>query len=228
LGDTGPVLLAFAVGLAAPAAGNALNALVASRIGRADRNRDQTDARSREAVETCYGELSALLDAIPAYAACDRRTSQQSATEADFEALARARKEHEAAVAALDANVVLLPPKVRKEMEELLEVIPYAYDLPYRSNAHHQLEQGWHPDSARTIAHNLVKHARAVLASVLTDSGIPPRPDAVEEYMIASDERNSEIEDYFSEEVGEQNETLQAWRMGHGLSPHRQALTDIT
>lgn len=221
--DAGALALAFVAGLLAPAIGNAVNALVNSRLGRSDRQRDQADARSRQAAEACYEELAKLVDLIPAYAAIDRRTSDAGGGDAEYDTLRQTRREHDATIATLEAQVVLLRPAVRIEMEALLGVLRYAYDLPYRANPKTQLDQGWHPDRARTIATHLVQHARSVLATHLTNASIPQRPAAVDEYLIAVDERNDDFSDFFSENIDEDDMAVQAWRTRHGLTPDRPA-----
>jgi hypothetical protein len=223
--DTGSLALAFVAGLLAPAAGNAVNALVSSRLGRSERRRDQADARSRQAAEACYEELAKLVDLIPAYAAVDRRTSSSRASDADYEALKLRRQEHNASIATLESHTVLLRPAVRTEMEALLSIIRYAYDLPYRSNPGTQIDQGWHPDNARSIAVNLVQHARDVLATHLTDAPLPTRPDAVQEYALAVEDRNEDLGDYFSDHIEEDDKAVQDWRSRHGLPPMRRPLS---
>lgn len=217
LASTAVVVLAFLGGLLALAAGNAINTVVGSRIGRADKTREQADTRSRQAAEVCYEELAKLLETIPELASLDRRTSGPSASDADHEALRRTRATHDASIASIEANAALFRHEVRTEMEELLEVLPYAYDLPFRSNPQGQLDQGWHPDSARTIAIALVRHARAVLASHLTNGPLPERTDAVNEYFIATDERSADIEEYFADQVEEGDGAIRAWRERHSL-----------
>lgn len=218
----GALVVAFLGGLLAPAAGNAVNAFVNAKIGRAERSRDQADSRSRQAAEVCFEDLAKINVVIPEYASLDRRTSAPSASPADYEALRDAKASHEALIASLEANTVLLRAEVRPEMETVVDILRFAYDLPYRSNPQGQLDVGWHPDNASTIASELVRHARAVLASHLTNSTIPARSDAFAEYLLANDERNQDLSDYFSEYIEEDGEAVQKWRTKRGLPPQRR------
>jgi len=223
LQDAGALVLVFLGGLLAPAAGNAVNALVSSRVGRNDRTREQAATRARLASEQCYEELSKLADIIPKYASADRRTSGINASESDEEAYKQLRSAHDSAVAGLEANIVLLPGKVREEMEYVLGLLRYAYDLTYRPNPGTQMDVGWHPDSARTIANELTRHARAVLASHLTGTTLPTRSDQVIEYELAVKDRDDDFNDYYSDFIEEDQTRLRRWRANHDLPEQRTA-----
>lgn len=222
LDNAATALVAFLLGLVAPTLRTAIDALVKEKITDRTRIRGQADIRSRAAAEVCYEELSKLVESIPQLHARERLADRPEATDADRDARNKVKNVHDGSIASLEANLVLLRTDVREEMARILDVLRFAYDLPYRSRPMNQLDEGWHPDRATNIANALVKHARNVLAAHLTTAKIPDRSDAVEEYILANDERSADIEEYFSHEIEEDDEQLKSWRVKRGLPPDRK------
>lgn len=214
----GAVLLFLAMQVA-PSLKTFTDHLVLVRAKKKDRDAETSATRADEAAKVCFEELATLHEAIPAYARLRYAALKQEETQPRDEA----RAVHDGALARLEANITLLPPEIRVAMARVLSVLRYAYDLPMISGMRHQ---GYHPESAFTIAGNLVRQGREVLASHLRREPLRPEPDVIAEYRLALEDREDELSNEFAEEIYEEQAALRTFRTSHNLPSERAPWPD--
>lgn len=188
--------------------------LVLARPKKKDKDAETSMTRADEAATALLEDLATLREAIPTYATLKNAPLERDEMQPRIEAT----QVHDQALATLEANIMLLTPDVRAAMTRVLNILRAAHDL---SSADSWREE-YHPDSTWSITRNTVRFGREILAAHLRREPSPAEPDVIHEYLLAVEDRESELRGEFAQEISEDDEAIRAFRVKHDLSPERR------
>ena len=191
--------------------------LVLARLKKKDKDTETSMARADEAATACIEDLATLRETTPTYARLKNAPLERD----EMQPLIEATQVHDQALATLEVSIMLLTPDARDAMTRVLDVLRVAHDLP----AGGSWREDYHPESAWSISRNAVRFGREILAAHLRREPLPDVPDAIHEYLLALEDRDSELRHEFAREISEEDEAIRVFRRKHGLSAERAPWT---
>lgn len=214
-------LAIYLVGLLSPAVTRLIEYTLLAPIRKREAEETTATRRNDEGALIALEKLSELEQLIPERASWRRNRVLSEADESEMQRVVQA---HARVLAEYENATFLLDPKLRDALNEVLPVLRYADDLPFRASSGRR--EGYHPDSVSEITKVTTTYCRQCLSASRRHERFPSRPAALDEYLLAMEDRDEDLTNEFAFEIYEDETAVGDWREAHDLPRSRPSTGD--